>query len=143
VLLGIEADSHTSFVSDDAAASAWLAGHLGPGDVVVNDTFADAGIWAPYRAGARIMFYRSFDDPATAGQRQLVLLNIARLEQNPEAAAAACALNARFVYYGAANTAWQARAFPPIEEMRASRALQEVFGKGQAAVFRIDVPCPG
>jgi hypothetical protein len=52
-------------------------------------------------------------------------------------------LNARFVYYGAANTAWQARAFPPIEEMRASRALQEVFGKGQAAVFRIDVPCPG
>jgi hypothetical protein len=87
------------------------------------------------------MFYRSVDDPATAGQRQLVLLNIDRLEQNPEAAAAACALNARYVYYGAANTAWQARAFPPIEVMRASGALQEVFGQGQAAVFRIQMPC--
>jgi hypothetical protein len=66
VLLGIEASSDVSFTSDDAAAMAWMRAHVGPDDVVVNDTFSDAGIWAPYKAGARILFYRSVDDAATA-----------------------------------------------------------------------------
>jgi len=140
-LLSIETAGDTSFVSDDAAAMAWMASAVAPSDIVVNDTFADAGIWAPYKAGASILFYRSFNDPATAEQRELILRNVATLDQNPSAAAAACALDAKYVYYGAANTAWQARAFPPLEEMRASAGLQQVFAEGQAAVFRIEVPC--
>jgi hypothetical protein len=114
---------------------------VAPDDGVVNDTFADAGIWAPYKAGVRILFYRSAEDAATAEQRQLVLENVAHLEQNPAAAAAACALNARYVYDGAANSGWQKRTFPPIEELRGSAALREVFAAGDAAVFAINVGC--
>ncbi len=141
VLLGIEAGSDMSFTSDDAAAMAWMRSNVGPGEVVVNDTFADAGIWAPYKAGVQILFYRSVDDAATADERQLVLDNVANLDQNSAAAAAACALNARYVYYGAANTAWQVRAFPAIEELRDSPALQQVFEQGNAAVFAIKPDC--
>jgi hypothetical protein len=141
LLLGSEARAYTSFSSDDAAAMAWMRANVGPDDVVVNDTYADAGIWAPHKAGVKILLYRTTNDPAMANQRNLVLMNIGDLENNPEAATAACELHARYVYYGAANTAWQARLFPPIEELRSSPALEQVFGQGEAAVFAIKVPC--
>jgi hypothetical protein len=141
VLLGIEAASDTSFTSDDAAAMAWMRAHVAPGDVVVNDTFADAGIWAPYKAGVQILFYRPVDDPATAQQRQLVLENVAALEQNPAAAAATCELNARYLYSGAANPGWQARSLPPLEELQKSSSLQQVFKEGNAAIFAIEPAC--
>jgi hypothetical protein len=107
----------------------------------VNDTFADAGIWAPYKAGARIMFYRSFDDPTTRAQRELVLANIGHLEDSPEAIAAACDLGAKYVYYGAKNTGLQERAFPTLEEMKASSALAVAFAAGAATVFEIRLTC--
>jgi uncharacterized protein DUF6541 len=66
---------------------------------------------------------------------------VATLDQVPEAAAAACALGARYVYYGAANAAWQVRSFPPIEVMRQSPALETVFEQGKATVFRITLSC--
>jgi hypothetical protein len=141
VLLGTEASSYTSFSSDDAAAMAWMHANLGPEDVAVNDTAADAGIWAPYKAGVKILSSPLAFDPATADQRQLVLDNVATLDQSPSAAAAACALKARYVYYGAARSAWQARSFPPLEELRSSPALQQVFAQGQAAVFAIRSNC--
>jgi hypothetical protein len=141
LFLSIEAGGDVSFTSDDAAAMAWMRAHVQPGEIVVNDTYADAGIWAPYKAGVAILFYRSSGDPATDEQRQLVVNNVARLEQNPEAAAAACALGARYVYYGAANAAWQERTFPPIEELQASAALEQVFQQGNATVFRINLNC--
>jgi hypothetical protein len=141
LLLSIEAGGDVSFTSDDAAAMAWLRLHLGPSDVVVNDTFADAGIWAPYKAGVRILFYRSVDDAATAAQRRLVLENVARLENVPSAAAAACALHADYVYYGAANAAWQVRSFPPLDQLEQSPALRVVFARGRATVFAVNLSC--
>ncbi len=141
VLLGIETSADVSFTSDDAAAMAWMRAHVAPGDVVVNDTFGDAGIWAPYKAGVRILFYRSVDDQSTALQRQLVLENVTALDQNPEAAAAACALNARYLYSGAANPGWQGRLLPPLEVLQAAPGLHEVFRQGDAAVFMLEPRC--
>jgi uncharacterized protein DUF6541 len=141
VFLAIEAGGDVSFTADDAAAMAWLSAHVAPDDIVVNDTFADAGIWAPYKAGVRIMFYRSFDDAATASARSLVLSNIAQLDQVPTAADAVCSLRARYVYYGAANAAWQVRSFPPVAELRASTALETAFQQSGATVFRIRLNC--
>jgi hypothetical protein len=140
-LLSIEAGGDVSFTADDAAAMAWMRAHVQPGEVVVNDTYADAGIWAPYKAGVAILFYRSFADPETVAQRQLVVDNVARLNQVPDAAAAACALGARYVYYGSANAAWQVRTFPTIEELRASTALEPVFEHGGATVFAVNLTC--
>ena len=142
ILLSIEAGGDVSFTSDDAAAMAWMRTNVPDSATVVNDTFADAGIWAPYKAGVRILFYRSSNDTDMAAERQLVLDNITRLDQNPEAAAAACALGAKWVYYGAANAAWQVRAFPPLEEFLASAALEQAFRQGDATVFRINLDCP-
>jgi hypothetical protein len=141
VLLGIEAGGDVSFTADDAAAMAWLRANVRPGEVVVNDTYADAGIWAPYKAEVPIIFYRSESDPGTEAARQLVLANVGRLEDSPEAEAAACALNARYVYYGAANAAWQARAFPPVEELDTSSALEKVFESGESKVYRVRPIC--
>jgi len=141
LLLSIEAGGDVSFTSDDAAAMGWLRAHVSASDVVVNDTFADAGIWAPYKAGVRILFYRSTDDAATRAARQLVLENVGRLDEVPSAAAAACALHADYVYYGAANAAWQVRSFPPLEELRRSAGLEAVFEEGGATVFRINLTC--
>jgi hypothetical protein len=127
--------------ADDGAAMAWLRAHATTSDVVVNDGFADAGIWAPYKAGVQIVEYRTSDDPSTDDMRDLVITNVSRLEDNPEAMAAACRLGAAYVYYGADNTDWQARNFPPIEEMTTSAGLETVFEHGKATVFRIKLNC--
>jgi hypothetical protein len=130
-----------SFSDDDAAAMAWLRQHASATDVVANDRFADAGIWAPYKAGVRILEYRSFGDPSTAAERSLVLDSVGELDRNSAAAAAACALNVRYVYHGAQNSAWQPRQFPPVDELRASAALEEVYAHGDAAVFATRLGC--
>jgi hypothetical protein len=127
--------------SDDAGAMAWLRDHAEPGAVLANDTFADAGIWAPYKAGTPILMYRSTGDAATAEQRGLVVANVGQLDQVPEAAAAACRLHVRYAYHGAHNSAWQPRQFPSVETLRASPALEEVFASGEAAVFRLRLAC--
>jgi hypothetical protein len=141
VLLGIETSADASFTSDDTAAMAWMRAHVGPDEVVVNDTFGDAGIWAPYKAGVKILFYRSVDDPTTAERRRLVLDNVASLDQHPEAAAAACALNATYVYTGAANSGWQERSLPPVEDLLNAPSLRLAFRQGDAAVFALEPTC--
>jgi hypothetical protein len=141
IFLSIEAGGDVSFTSDDAVAMAWMRQNLEQGAILVNDGFADAGIWAPYKAGVPILIYRSVIDLATYDSRELIFENVASLDQNQDAAAAACALNARYVYHGAANAAWQVRSFPPVEVLRASPALEEVFSKGEAVVFRVRLPC--
>jgi hypothetical protein len=138
--LSIQAGGDVSFTADDAAAMAWMRTHVQPGEVVVNDTYADAGIWAPYKAGVAILFYRSFADPATVEQRQLVLDNVAQLDL-PNAREAVCQLNARYVFRGAANAAWQERSFPPLAVLEASPALETVFQRGEATVFEIKQNC--
>jgi hypothetical protein len=141
VFLSIPRARLDSFTADDSAAMAWLRQHAEPGSVLANDTFADAGIWAPYKAGLPILFYRSTSNPATAAAREFVLANISRLDQSPAAAAAACALNVRYVYYGAANSGWQPRTFPPVDELRTSPALEVAFAQGHALVLRIRQRC--
>jgi hypothetical protein len=131
----------SSFSNDDAAAMAWLRVNAEPGALLANDTFADAGIWAPYKAGVPILVYRSTSDPATSAERQLVLSSVGRLDQDPEAAAAACTLNVDYVYHGAQNSAWQERQFPTIAQLSASPLLEEVFSSGDAAVFRLRLGC--
>ena len=95
----------------------------------------------PFKTGLAIVADRTTPfEPS----RQLVLDNIAHLDQVPAAAAAACALHVEYVYYGAKNTSWKPRSFPPPDVLRASAALQEVFAAGDAAIFRIRVgQCPG
>jgi hypothetical protein len=125
-----------SFSPDDAVAMAWLRQHVGPGEVVANDAFADAGIWAPYKAGVAIIRYESFSDQSTDSDRRLVEANVAELDRDREAAAAACRLNVRYVFHGAQNSSWHERRFPPLEVLGASAGLEEVFTSGDAAVFR-------
>jgi hypothetical protein len=130
----------SSFGADDAAAMTWLSENRAPGEVLANDTYADAGIWAPYKAHVAILVYRSLDAPGTIEQRTTILANITQLDRQP-ALAAACALNVRYVYYGAEHSAWQERTFPSVEELRASTGLEEAYSHGQAVVFRTRLPC--
>jgi hypothetical protein len=140
--LSVPATLLPSFSSgDDGAAMVWLRAHASASDVVVTDRFDDAGIWAPYKAGVQILEYRGSNDRSTDAMRELIFDNISRLEDNPAAIAAACRLGATYVYYGAKNSAWQARTFPPIEDMRASSALQTVFEAGSATVFKVKLNC--
>ncbi len=130
------------YSADDAAAMGWLREHSTPGQVLLNDGYADAGIWAPYKAGVTILLPRSEPlAPEEVARRALVHDNVARLEQVPEAAAAACAEHVSYVYYGARTSAWDIRRFPPIEALRASPALEEVFNQGGTVVFRTRLSC--
>jgi hypothetical protein len=126
---------------DDAVAMAWLRAHAPLGSIVANDGFADAGIWAPYKAGVKILEYRSHSDPATQASRDLVLREIGKLQDDPQAAAAACDLGVNYVYRGALNSNWQTASFPTVVELEASPALNEVFRHGNAAVFETRLGC--
>jgi len=128
------------YTNDDAAAMKWLREHAAPGEMLANDTFVDAGIWAPYKAGLRILVPRIPVDQQDAA-RSLVFANIAQLERVPQAAAAACALRVGYVYYGAKISEWDVRRFPSLAELRDSAALQEAFTSGTAVVFRVRLGC--
>jgi hypothetical protein len=119
----------------------WLRQNAQPGAVLANDGFADAGIWAPYKAGVPILVYRVIADAATADARWLVFRNVGQLDRQPAVAAAACVLNVRYVYHGAENSAWQERTFPPLDQLRGSSALEEVYAQGEAVVFRVRLNC--
>jgi hypothetical protein len=130
------------YSSDDAAAMAWMRQNVPPGSVVVNDGYADAGIWAPYKAGLPILLTRSASaDDVTAAS--LVIDNIARLDRVPAAAAEACAKHAAYVFRGGRVSAWDTRRFAALDELRASPALEEVFASGASVVFRLRQVCGG
>jgi hypothetical protein len=126
--------------TDDAAAMAWLRQNARPGEVVANDAFADSGIWAPYKAGVDVLLPRGSSGSGADG-RALVLANIGDLEGAPAAAELACALHVRYVYNGAAGTAWERRHFPSLAVLRQSSGLEELFSSGNAVVFGIRLPC--
>ncbi len=138
LLAQIAAASTDTYTSDDAAAMGWLRAHAAPGEALANDSFADAGVWAPFKANMPVL--RSRLAPAD-DRAQLVLDNVGWLERVPEAEAAACALHVGYVYRGAAGTRWEPRHFPPLETLRQSAALEQVFTSGDAAVFRTQVRC--
>ena len=129
------------YSADDVVAVQWLRTNVPPGEVVVNDGFADAGVWAPFKAGVRIVLPRILNDGSLSA-RTLVVEHIGQLDRNPEAARVACAFGVRFVYYGAKVGEWDTRRFPPLEELRASAALEEVFSNGGAVIFRVRQACP-
>jgi uncharacterized protein DUF6541 len=128
------------YSADDAAAMGWLRRNAEAGAVVINDGYADAGIWVPYKAGLPILLPRSAsgDEMTSAG---VVIDNIARLDQVPGARVVVCARHAMYVYRGARVSEWDTRRFPSLAAMRASVALEEVFASGEAAVFRIQTRC--
>lgn len=132
----------TTYSRDDEAAMVWLRQNVRPGELVANDGSADAGIWAPYKANAAILAPRTHS-PQSLEARQLILANIGKLESLPEASTAACQLHVRYVFRGAAGTVYEPRSFPPLEELRRSTSLEEVFSSGEAAVYRTRLRCPG
>jgi hypothetical protein len=128
-----------TYSTDDARAMDWLRAHAQPGDVLANDRSGDAGIWAPYKANVGILAPRLGPPAGADDQRQqLILDHIGQLQQVTEAV---CALHVRYVYHGARESIWEARQFPPLDELRASPALDEVFASGEAVVFRVKLPC--
>ena len=140
VFLAYPADVVSGYSDDDAAAMAWLRTNASAGSVVANDTYADAGIWIPYKTGLPIVLPRIVTADEQA-RRLLVLDNIARLDSVPEARAEACALQVAYVYRGAKNSGWQQRSFPSLAELRAASGLQEVFASGEAVVFKTRLDC--
>jgi hypothetical protein len=128
------------YSADDAAAMEWLRQHASPGTVLVNDGYADAGIWAPYKSGVELLLTRSAS-PTDLARAGIVIVNIGRLDQAPQAAAIACATHAVYVYRGARVSDWDGRRFPPLAELRASPVLEEVFSSGEAVVFRTSLDC--
>jgi hypothetical protein len=139
ILLSENTSVYASTTADDAAAMAWLRMHARPGEVVANDWFADAGIWAPYKAGTPIVMPRLVSD--RLDERQLILDNIGHLDASPQSLAAACALDVGYVYDGAKATGWEPRHWPPLSELQRSPSLEEVFTSGRAVVFKTRLPC--
>jgi hypothetical protein len=127
--------------TDDAAVMHWLRQNGSAGEVLVNDTFADAGIWAPYKAGIAVLMPRGVDlDREKDGQ--LILADLADLASVPAAAAAACRMHIRYVFKGASGTRWEKRQIAPVAELRHSPGMTELFSSGQAAILGIRLPCP-
>jgi hypothetical protein len=126
------------YTPDDALAMAWLRSTAAPGSVILNDGYADAGIWAPYKAGLPIVLTRSASAEEFS-RGTLLIANVVRLDQVREA----CAAHVEYVYRGARASAWDARRFPPLSELRASPALEEVFSSGEAVVFTPRLDCTG
>jgi uncharacterized protein DUF6541 len=141
--LRLTASAVNTTSADDEAAMAWLRGHARPGEVLANDHYADTGIWAPFKAGVNVLMARDQPDDGSLPARSLVLDNIAKLEDVPAARAAACGLGVTYVYHGAQPpvAGWEPRQFPALETLRASAALEEVFSRGDAAIFRTRLDC--
>jgi hypothetical protein len=119
----------------------WLRANAPPGAILANDGFADAGIWAPYKAGVKILSPRVERDPVTANARALVGTNLLHLDETPQAAEAACALGVKYLYHGAKPSGWDVRAFPMLENLSVAPAVQEVFHQGDAVVFATRLRC--
>jgi hypothetical protein len=141
VELQLTALAVNTFSADDAAAMAWLRAHVEPGEVVANNWTGDAGIWAPYKANVAILAPREgAPDGQVAALRDVILANVDHLDR---AAQAVCAAHVRYVYSGApAGSSVEDQSFPPLDQLRSSPLLEEVFASGEAVVFRVNLVCP-
>jgi hypothetical protein len=128
------------YSADDGAAMAWLQRNARAGDVLVNDNASDAGIWAPYKADMPILLPRSGSGAQTE-MRQGILEHVSDLNAAPTARAAACALHVGYVYSGARPLAFDEHQLPERATLELAPGLEEVFSSGDAAVFRIHLPC--
>jgi hypothetical protein len=128
------------YSKDDRAAMSWLRQHAGPGDLLVNNTTADAGIWAPYKANVAILLPRS---PLHDFQlRQTIAQHADNLAATPVASAEACALGVDYLYQGALDSPHDVRLLPPRAALEQASDLQEVFRSGDAVIFKVRLPCP-
>jgi hypothetical protein len=128
------------FSADDGAAMSWLRVHARPGEVVVNDRAADAGIWAPYKAPVSILLPRSASGQLSQ-ERTPILAHVLDLSANPNAQASACALHVGYFYFGARTVPDDERQVPDRASLARAPSLEEVFSSGEAAIFRIHLPC--
>jgi hypothetical protein len=135
-----QTDGVVTYSPDDAAAFAWLRHYAQPGDVLMNDGAADAGIWAPYKANVAIVLLHS-RTVQPDGPESLVRANLAELDSRADVRDAACQLGVKYVYHGEANSTSEHRQFPDLDELRSNGALEEVFSSGEAAVFRTRLDC--
>jgi hypothetical protein len=129
-----------SYSPDDGAAMAWLKQHAQPGEMIANDQAADAGIWAPYKAGLAILLPRSSTGLEIAG-RTPILTNLVDLRSVPGAQAEACALHVGYVYAGARPLPDDQHLIPSRAALAGSSDLEEVFSSGDAVVFRLHLDC--
>jgi len=130
----------SAYSPDDAAAMAWLKQHAQPGELLVNDQAADAGIWAPYKAGVAILLARSAPGPLVA-ERLPILTHLLDLNDAPDARAEACALHAAYVYSGARQVPGDEHLLPSRTALDSAPDLDAAFSSGQAAVFRLHLNC--
>jgi len=73
--------------------------------------------------------------------REPVLLHVGDLPGAPGAMATACTLHLTYVYEGAQPTSADERLLPERAALERAPDLEQVFTSGQAAVFRIHLPC--
>jgi len=128
------------YFAGEAAAMAWLRQHAQPGDVLANDLAGDAGIWAPYKAGVPILIPRSASG-AVVDERRPILDSVLDLNGHPGVAAEACALHVGYLFHGAASVVVDERLFPDRAALDEAPDLEPVFTSGDAAVFRVRLPC--
>src|SRR5205823_6587270 len=128
--------AYDTLTPGDVAAMRWLRENAPTGSVLINDGYADGGVWAPYAAGLRILSPRS-TSWAPPEAENAVRANLDQLDRMPTAEQAACELGTRYLYRGAAGTKWEARHLPSEEELRAWPDLREVFSSDGAAVFEL------
>jgi hypothetical protein len=128
------------YFADEAAAMGWLRRNTQPGDVLANDLAGDAGIWAPYKAGVTILLPRSAPGPVMDARRP-ILESVQDLNDSPHLAAEACGLHVAYLFHGAAPVIFDERMFPDRAALERAVGLEEVFSSGDAAVFRIRLPC--
>ena len=129
-----------AYSADDGVAMRWLKQHAQPGDMLANDQATDAGIWAPYKADIPILLPRSAD-AADRDARVSILTNVLDLSASPTAEAEACALHVRYLYSGAQPYRYDPHLVPDRAALDGASDLEEVFSAGDAAVFRIRLPC--
>jgi hypothetical protein len=130
------------YSSDDRAAMGWLKEHTQPGEVVANDLASDAGIWAPYKADVAILLPRTASG-SDEQQRRPILSNMVDMSADPAAAAEACALHVDYLYHGALPrpSQFDEKLVPDLAALQRAPDLEEVFSSGDAAVFRVHLPC--
>jgi hypothetical protein len=125
------------YSADDRAAMGWLSAHATPGEMVINDAAADAGIWAPYKAGVAILLPRSAPGSIQA-DRGPILTHVADLTGM---ATRVCALHADYVYHGARSVPDDPQLLPDRSVLEHTAGLREVFTSGDAAIYQVEVPC--
>jgi hypothetical protein len=129
-----------TYSADDAVVMGWLRQHAQPGEVLMNDGAADAGIWAPYKGNVSIVLPRT-KGVAPDGPELLLRAHLDSLDSRADVRAAACSLGVRYVFRGEGNSPSEYREFPSLDALRRISALEEIFSSGQAALFRTRLNC--